>query len=93
MSRTIDLYLSVLPLVHISDTPFMRQGHTEQVLTLFPDKNFATEFYPEQVEGYVEVFRVNALRHLVAGRVTGYEFHPEKTEDGLVIVRVTQNVS
>ena len=51
MSRTIDLYLSVLPIVHIStDTPFMRFGHTEQVLTLFPSKDFATEFYPDQID-------------------------------------------
>jgi hypothetical protein len=94
MARTIDLYLAVIPLVHIStDTPFLRQGMTEQVLTLFPSKDFATEFYPEQVQGYIDLFRSNALSHLVGGRITGYDFVREETEEGLVIVKVIQNVT
>ncbi len=94
MARSIDLYLAVIPLVHIStDTPFMRQGLTEQVLTLFPSKDFATEFYPEQVQGYIDLFRSNASSHLVGGRITGYDFVRENTEEGLVIVKVTQNVA
>ena len=93
MARTIDLYLSVLPLVHITNTPFTRRGLTEQTLTLFPDKNFATEFYPDQVDDYIELFKVNALTYLVGGRITGYDFKKEITEEGLVIVKVIQSAA
>jgi len=58
----LTFYLAVIPLVHIStDTPFMRQGMTEQVLTLFPSKDFATEFYPEAGSGIHRPVRSNAL--------------------------------
>lgn len=93
MPRTIDLYLAVIPLVHVTNTPFTRQGLTEQALTLFPERNFATEFYPEQVDDYIELFKVNALTYLMGGRITGYEFKKEKTEEGLFIVKVTQNAT
>jgi len=92
MARTIDLYLSVLPLVHITNTPFTRQGLTEQTLTLFPSKDFATEFYPDQVDGYIELFKINALTYLVGGRIKDYDFKKEMTEEGLVIVKVIQYV-
>jgi hypothetical protein len=93
MARTIELYLSVLPLVHIATGPFARQGLTEQTLTLFPDKNFATEFYPEQVDSYIELFRTSALTYLVGGKVTGYDFKKEFTPDGLVVVKVVQSAA
>ena len=35
-----ELYMVVLPLMHINT------GQTEQTLTLFPDRNLATEFSP-----------------------------------------------
>jgi len=85
--------MAVLPLVHITNTPFTRMGLTEQVIPLLPSKDFATEFYPEQVHEYIELFKVNALTHLVGGRIKGYEFKTEQTEDGLVIVKVTQNAA
>ena len=34
-----ELYLTVLPLIHLGN------GLTEQSLTVFPDRNFATEFF------------------------------------------------
>lgn len=67
-------------------------GATEQTLTLFPDKNFATEFFPDDVQVYIDMFEVRANKYLVGGHVTKYEFEKEPTEDGLVIVRVTQHV-
>ena len=45
-----DLYLVVLPLIHLSS------GLTEQTLTLLPSKDFATEFFPNEVDGYVNDF-------------------------------------
>lgn len=81
-----DLYLAVLPLVHL-DT-----GRTEQTLTLFPDKAFATEFFKDEVELYVNMFKSRANKYLVGGHVIAYEFHSETKQDGRVIVRVVQNV-
>jgi prepilin-type processing-associated H-X9-DG protein len=81
-----DLYLAVMPLVHV------KTGLAEETLTLFPDKNFASEFFPEQVDDYINLFQLRANMYFVGGHVTGYEFHKEPTMDGRVIVRVTQNV-
>ena len=83
-----ELYFAVFPQISLSPTSF---GKTEQVLTLMPDKNFATEFFPDEVDSFIQVFR-NRMNHLVGGHVTGYEFNQESTKDGRVLVRVTQNV-
>jgi hypothetical protein len=80
-----ELYLTVLPMIHLRD------GLTEQVLTLTPDKSFASEFFPDEVETYVKFFQ-NRTQHLVGGHVTGYTLTPERTAQGLYVVRVTQNV-
>jgi len=85
---SIELYLAVLPLVHMG----LNFGLTEQTLTLFPSKDFATEFFPDEVDGYILTFERRANEHLVGGHVTGYAFTKEETEDGRVIVRVTQHV-
>ena len=90
MTRYI-LYLSVLPMVHISSPPFASYGRTEQVLTLFPDRNFATEFMPDEVDEFIETFRSRASSYLTGGRITGYDFEKEVTKSGLVIVKVIQN--
>jgi hypothetical protein len=84
-------YLSVLPLVHVSQTA-VGYGLTEQTLTLFPDRNFATEFFPDEVETYIDAFKWRAEKYLVGGHVIGYEFSQEPTDDGRVLVRVIQNV-
>ncbi len=86
---TNNLYLTVLPLIHMGRTEF---GRTEETITLFPDRNFATEFFPDEVEGYVATFR-NRLNYLTGGHVTGWEIHQEPTDDGRVVVRVVQHVS
>ena len=87
------LYLAVLPLVHIGSVPFQSFGQTEQVLTLFPEKSFATEFYPDEVGGYVATFKNRAERFLTGGHVLQYEFKELPTDDGRVIVEVVQHVA
>jgi hypothetical protein len=84
-----ELYLVVLPLIHMGRNEF---GRTEPILTLLPGRDFATEFFPDEVEGYIATFR-NRLNFLTGGHVAGYEIHQEPTDDGRVVVRVIQNVS
>jgi hypothetical protein len=84
-----ELYLAVLPLVHLSE----RFGLTEQFLTLFPSRDFATEFFEDEVEGYMATFERRANQYLVGGHVKSYSFDTESTGDGRVIVKVTQNVT
>ena len=84
-----ELYLVVLPLIHLSNNPPF--GLTEETLTLLPEKKFATEFFPDEVAGYVATFE-NRIQLLTGGHVTGYEIHREVTDSGRVIVRVVQNV-
>ena len=88
-----ELYLAVLPLVHITTNQVLGYGLTEQVLTLFPDKSFATEFFPDEVDTYILGFESRANKYLTGGHVTGYEFHKEQTDNGRVIVRVLQEVN
>jgi hypothetical protein len=84
---TNDLYLAVLPLIHLGND----FGKTEETLTLFPDRNFATEFFADEVEAYISTFK-NRIQYLIGGHSKNYEVHPETTEDGRVIVRVIQHV-
>ena len=82
-----ELYLTVLPIIHIST------GLTEQILTLHPDRNFATEFFPDEVENYANLFRSRASAYLIGGHVTRYDVAPEPLANGRVIVHVVQYVS
>ena len=84
---TNDLFLTVLPLIHLG----REFGKTEETLTLFPDRNFATEFFPDEVEGYVTTFK-NRIQYLIGGHSKNYEVFTENTDDGRVIVRVVQHV-
>jgi hypothetical protein len=84
-----ELYLAVLPLIHIS---IDRYGLTEQTLTLFSDKNMATEFFPDEVGTYISVFE-RRTKYLTGGHVTGYEVKQETQENGRVIVKVIQKVT
>jgi len=63
-----ELYLAVLPLIHISTTGPVGFGLTEQTLTLFPDRSFATEFFPDEVDGYVRTFKNRADKYLPSAR-------------------------
>ena len=85
---TNELYLAVLPLIHLGRTEF---GKTEEMLTLFPDRSFATEFFPDDAEAYIATFK-NRIKYLIGGHSKDYEVHPENTDDGRVIVRVVQHV-
>jgi hypothetical protein len=88
---TNKLYLTILPLIHISTNQVLGFGLTEETLTLFPDRNFATEFFADEVDGYIETFK-NRQKYLVGGHSKGWDVHKELTADGRVIVRVTQHV-
>jgi hypothetical protein len=92
--RTNELYLAVLPLIHVSVNQTLGFGLTEQILTLFPDKDLATAFFEDEVQGYIDTFTNRANKYLTGGHVTGYEVHkePSKHGDGRVIVRVTQTL-
>jgi len=83
-----ELYLVVLPIISLSPTSY---GKTEQILTLLPTRSLATEFFPDEVNGYVLIFK-NRTKYLEGGHVAGYEFEHEETDSGRVVVRVTQNV-
>lgn len=86
------LYLAILPIIHVSNTQFFGFGLTEEILTLFPDKTFATEFFPDEVDGYVETFN-NRLKFMTGGHVKSWSVIKEPTADGRVIVRVVQHVA
>jgi hypothetical protein len=78
------LFLTVLPMIHLEN------GKTEQVITLTSDRTSATEFFPDEVDLYVNFFQAR-IPYLIGGHVTGYNITKENTAQGLVIVRVTQN--
>jgi hypothetical protein len=82
------LYFAVFPQIVVSGTSF---GRTEQVLTLVPDKNFASAFFTEEVESYIQVFK-NRQKHITGGHVIGYDVATESASDGRVYVRATQHV-
>lgn len=98
-----ELYLAVLPLMKIPRSPswastlwlqhaLVQPSGVEQLLTLYPDKEWATQFYPDEVELYIAVFRSNQPS-LTGGHVKGYEIVREDGTEGRVIVRVTQHVA
>lgn len=82
-----ELYLTVLPLIHLAP----EFGKTGQALTLFPDINFATEFFPDEVDSYVATFQ-NRIKYLTGGHVKDYKIVQESTDNGRVIVKVIQDV-
>jgi hypothetical protein len=87
-----ELYLVVLPLIHVSVSPTLGFGLTEQTLTLMPSRDFATQFFTDEVDGYIATFENRANKHLTGGHVKGYEIQKEPTDDGRWVVRVIQNV-
>jgi hypothetical protein len=84
-----ELYLAVLPIIHLTD----RFGLTEQVLTLFPDKTFATLFHPNEVDSYIMTFQNRADSYLRGPNVLKYEVLREPTATGMIIVKVIQHVA
>jgi hypothetical protein len=86
------LYLAILPLIHVSASPVLGFGFTEETLTLVPDKNFATEFFEDEVDGYIVTFK-NHEKYLTGGHVIRFEVNKEPAVNGRVIVRVVQHVA
>ena len=80
-----ELYLTVLPLIHLRD------GATEQVITLTPDKKFASEFFPDEVNLYIKFFEARK-DIIIGGHVKDYKLSPEKNLQGRFVIRVTQYV-
>ena len=91
---TNELYLAVLPLIHPSGVEWIL-GTTEQVVTLFPDKKFATAFFPDEVKRYIDIFQMHAANHLTGGHVMAYRCIPEPSAEGggRMIVKVLQDVA
>ena len=91
-----DLYLAVVPLIRVPSPHLgiagVTPGSVQEFLTLVGDRNLASEFYPDELEHYVETFRAG-LRYLTGGHVTGYDVLPQEQNDGRWIVKVTQYVS
>ncbi len=79
---------------NLSDFAFTGESadRAEQIFTLFPDKDFATKFFGDEVQTYVADFQTVADKQLRGGHVIGYEYEIEGTDDGRYIVRVIQNV-
>jgi hypothetical protein len=86
-----ELYLTVLPLVHFSK--FFAGEHIEEVMTLVPDRNFATEFFADEVDNYIRTFEAAANEKFTGGHVKSYKFEKKTTEEGRIYVVVTQNVA
>jgi hypothetical protein len=72
-----ELYLTVLPLVHFSR--FFAGEHSEQVMTLLPDRNFATEFFPDEVDNYIKSFQAATDAKFTGGHVKGYQISLPRT--------------
>jgi len=66
-------------------------GAVEQVLTLMPDPNFASRFFPDEVESYMLTFS-HRTKYFTGGHVKDYELFKERQADGRIIVRVVQYV-
>ncbi len=82
-----ELYLAVLPMIRLGESPYP----VEEVLTLYPDKNFATNFFPDEIGFFLNLIK-KRTQHLMGGHVVRYDFATEQMEDGRQIVRVTQVV-
>ena len=91
------LYLAVLPLIRIPvnilavRANVVRHSGAEQILTLFPNRDFAAQFFPDEVEFYIQAF-LSVEQSLIGGHVLGYEIIKEGADDGRVIVKVVQHV-
>ena len=83
------LYAAILPLIHLTE----RFGFTEQVMTLLPDRNFATLFSPVEVDGYLMTLKNRAETQLKGDNITAYEFSKEPAGNGMVIIKVIQHVA
>ena len=82
------LYLATLPLFHLG--PGIPRA--EEVFTLYPDRDFATQFFPDELNRYKDTFKF-LVQQLKGGHVIGYDFIEEDAGNGRIILQVIQNVS
>jgi hypothetical protein len=61
-------------------------------MTLFPNREFASEFFSDEIGFYVDSVR-SYLRSITGGHVIGYDVSTEETPDGRFIVKVVQHVA
>ena len=67
-------------------------GEVTQSLTLNPDKKSATEFFPDEVDGFLNFFMQIANSQLVGGHVTRYTHEKQAMPNGRIVVKVIQYV-
>lgn len=84
--RSNELYLQVLPIIHLGT------GEAEQVLTTASSPESASEFFPDQVGAYINMFN-NRSKYFSGGHVLSYELTQVPSRNGLVMVKVTQHVT
>lgn len=87
VKKSGDLFLAVLPLVHYS-RHFAGISY-EEVMTLVPDRNFATEFPPQYADTYIKTFR-EAAEEKFGGPVRRFNYSKHEAENGRVFVVVNQ---
>jgi hypothetical protein len=61
-------------------------------MTLVPDRNFATEFPPDQVDNYIQAFK-NAAEEKYGGPVRVFDYVKHDAGNGRIYVAVTQHVT
>jgi hypothetical protein len=82
-----DLFLAVLPLVHYSRA--FGGATYEEVMTLLPEQNFATEFTEQNVDQYIQTFR-DAAEEKFGGPVRKFAYTKHPTGTGRILVVVNQ---
>jgi hypothetical protein len=81
------LFLAVLPLVHYSR--HFAGERFEEVMTLVPDRNFATEFRRDVVDIYIQTFK-SAAEEKYGGPVRKFKYEiADAYADNKVVVLVT----
>lgn len=92
MPQSNTLYLTILPMIHVSANQMIGFGLTEEVLTLMPTREFATEFFSDEADTYMQLF-VNRTKYMTGGHVTGYQCEKLRTDDGRFVIKVIQYVA
>lgn len=80
------LYLAALPLFYVGPMP-----RAEEAFTLYPERDFATQFFPDELDRYLPKLS-GLILQARGGRVQGYDIFQEDAGNGRVIVRVVQHV-
>jgi hypothetical protein len=88
------LYLAVLPFLAIPKYgPWeIMVPDGQQIMTLVPDKTWATMFFPDEVDRYLNWWKGYAERGLTSAHVHGYDYLKENAPNGRVLVKVVQRV-